>query len=66
MAKHVIYTISNACILCGKCEKNCPKKTISLNMDNFKYQINQDSCINCGLCFRNCVYKAIKKDNSNR
>lgn len=63
-SKKAKYTISNACILCQNCFNNCPKKAISLNTDDFKYEINQDSCIACGLCHRNCVYRAIIKEDN--
>lgn len=58
------YIISNSCIACQTCEKNCPVKAISFDSNEFKYSINQNQCIKCGLCYRNCVYRAIdKKEN---
>lgn len=57
------YTISNACILCQNCERNCPKKAIFFNSSDFKYEIDASLCINCGLCYRNCVYRVINKSD---
>lgn len=57
------YIITNACISCQNCKNNCPKKTISFNEKEFKYEINQENCIKCGLCYRNCVYRAINKES---
>lgn len=49
------FEITDRCIQCGKCVKNCPQKCI----ENFV--INQTHCLHCGLCFENCPQKAIIK-----
>ena len=61
--KNLQYLITNACITCQTCEKNCPVNAISFKSNDFKYEINTETCIKCGLCYRNCVYKAINKEN---
>ena len=57
------YVISNACILCEKCKKRCPKNAIYFNKDMFKYEINEEVCVKCAVCYKNCVYRAINKNN---
>lgn len=61
MGKKKNYLITNACILCKKCENNCPKNAISFDKEGFKCTINQELCISCGICYRGCVYRAIEE-----
>ena len=48
------FIISNQCIQCGLCQKNCPQQCIS------NYQIQQEHCLHCGLCYENCPVQAIE------
>jgi ferredoxin len=49
--------ISDACIKCGKCVKNCPVEALVLNGS---IQQNRDKCIGCQACNRGCPTAAIK------
>ena len=48
------FIISNQCIQCGLCQKNCPQQCIS------NYQIQQEHCLHCGLCYEKCPVQAIE------
>ena len=48
------FIISNQCIHCGLCQKNCPQQCIS------NYQIQQERCLYCGLCYEKCPVQAIE------
>lgn len=48
---------SDACILCGKCVKNCPVEALQING---RVQQNREKCIGCQACVINCPTKAIQ------
>ncbi len=52
------FEITNGCIGCGKCKRNCPQKCIDAGSPYF---INQVHCLHCGLCYENCPVNAIQK-----
>ncbi|WP_417081872.1 4Fe-4S binding protein [Mobilibacterium timonense] len=52
------FFITDACIGCGKCGRNCPQQCIDEGRPFF---INQEHCLHCGLCFENCPVQAIVK-----
>lgn len=52
------FFITDACIGCGKCRRNCPQQCIDEGKPFF---INQEHCLHCGLCFENCPVQAIVK-----
>ncbi len=52
------YRISDACIGCGKCLKNCPQRCIEPGKP---YRIAQNHCLHCGNCLAVCPVKAIEK-----
>jgi uncharacterized pyridoxamine 5'-phosphate oxidase family protein len=56
--KYVSYHISDECIECGACEKECISGNISKGSP---YTINQESCLECGRCVSYCPVNAIKK-----
>lgn len=52
------YRITDACIGCGKCAKNCPQACIEAGTP---YQIVQEHCLHCGACYEGCPVKAVEK-----
>lgn len=56
--KLLFYEISNKCIGCTKCARNCPQKCITGKVKE-KHTIIQKQCIKCGACLSSCPVKAI-------
>jgi len=52
------YQITDICIGCGNCAKNCPQRCIE---PGIPYQIQQEHCLHCGNCFRICPVKAVER-----
>ncbi len=52
------YFITEKCIGCGKCLKNCPQRCIRPGKP---YQIQQEHCLHCGNCFSVCPAKAVER-----
>lgn len=52
------FFITNSCIECGACARNCPQQAITLGTPYF---INQENCLHCSLCFEKCPVSAIKR-----
>ncbi len=52
------YVISEKCIGCGKCLKNCPQRCIEPGKP---YQIQQNHCLHCGNCLAVCPVGAVEK-----
>ncbi len=50
------FYITEACIGCGKCKRNCPQKCIE---EGKVYRIRQENCLHCRLCYENCPVQAI-------
>lgn len=50
------YIITDACIGCGTCEKNCPQRCIDKGKP---YAIQQNHCLHCGNCYEKCPVKAV-------
>lgn len=51
------FTITDACIGCGKCQSICPQKCI---ISGTPYKIQSQHCLHCGLCAQTCPMNAIK------
>lgn len=52
------FFITDLCIQCGKCAKNCPQQCIK---PGAPFEIQQRNCLHCGLCAENCLVQAIVK-----
>lgn len=57
-AKQKGFVITEKCIGCGTCIKNCPQKCIETGKP---YKINPVHCLHCGNCFEKCPVKAIER-----
>ena len=51
-------SITNDCVLCGECLKDCPVDAISLG--GKKASIDRDKCIGCAECMAHCRFEAVK------
>lgn len=54
------FQITEKCIGCTKCAKNCPVTCITGNVKEL-HKIDQDRCIKCGVCYSICPVQAIIK-----
>lgn len=52
------YFITDSCISCGRCAKNCPQNCIEKGAP---YVISQSHCLHCGSCYEKCPVKAVKR-----
>ena len=52
------FVITDACIGCTKCKRNCPVDAISGNVKEV-HVIDQNKCIKCGSCVKGCPKNAI-------
>lgn len=52
------YSITAACIGCGRCVQHCPQQCITAGTP---FAIQQQHCLHCGGCYENCPVRAIRK-----
>ena len=60
----VKLTITDDCVGCTKCARNCPSEAIDYTPYE-KHHIDVERCTQCGLCMEVCDYHAIIKVKSN-
>lgn len=54
----IVFQITDACIGCGNCVKNCPQHCIEKGNP---YKIEQEHCLHCGNCHEVCPVKAVER-----
>lgn len=59
------YRITDDCIGCTLCAKNCPVHAISGNVKE-RHQVNAKRCVECGVCGNVCPKAAIVNAQGNR
>lgn len=52
------FSVTDACIHCGKCEKNCPEQAI--NMKDGLPVWEKSHCVMCSACINRCPVEAIQ------
>lgn len=52
------FQITEGCIGCGKCQRNCTQRCIT---EGQPFIIQQEHCLHCGNCYENCPVKAVRK-----
>ncbi|MBE7075972.1 MAG: NADH-quinone oxidoreductase subunit NuoF [Clostridiales bacterium] len=55
------YEISDKCIGCSACSRQCPANAISGEIRK-QFKIDQEKCIKCGKCYETCRFKAVVKE----
>ncbi len=53
------YFVTDSCIGCGKCLKNCPQRCIDFSAG--RAIIEQNHCLHCGNCLAVCPVGAVEK-----
>ncbi len=54
--------VSDACIFCGKCARNCSSQAISVNRKEKSWQIDMAKCVRCGECVKGCPKDCMTQD----
>lgn len=57
------FEITEKCIGCGKCKRNCPQQCIG---EGKPFAIRQEHCLHCGLCFEGCPVQAVRRRGEER
>ena len=59
--KLISYEITEKCIGCGMCARNCPANCI-VGEKKSRHVIDQNKCLKCGQCEKTCKFGAIIKN----
>ncbi|MBQ5777526.1 MAG: 4Fe-4S binding protein [Oscillospiraceae bacterium] len=51
--------ITDACIYCGLCAKNCPEGAITVDRATKSWVVDEEKCVKCGLCIGKCPKKCL-------
>jgi NADH-quinone oxidoreductase subunit F len=54
------YEITDNCIGCGACKRNCPVDAISGERKE-RHILDREKCIKCGKCIESCKFNAVEK-----
>ena len=58
--KLISYIITDKCIGCGMCARQCPANCIT-GEKKMRHVIDQAKCLKCGACMTTCKFNAIIK-----
>ena len=59
-SKLIHFQITDRCVGCGICLRNCPANCIS-GERRARHVIDQDKCVKCGACFNACKFHAVER-----
>lgn len=59
MKNKKIAVISNLCVACGTCMRECPLGAIQIP-NGIKAMVNKEKCVGCGRCSKICPASVIE------
>ena len=59
-SKLIHFQITDRCVGCGVCLRNCPANCISGERRS-RHVIDQTKCVKCGACFNACKFHAVER-----